>query len=328
MSEVMGRSGHGARISEPVPWHDRYRQDPAAHHVHTFEMQVDGRRVVYGQAGSGPPVLFLHGWGLHPDTYRRALARLAAGGVRVLAPALPGFGGSDPLPGGPRSLEQLAEWVGAFVEAAEVDEPVGLAGHSMGGGVATVLAHRRPDLVRCLVLVNAVGAPTWSATVGRTRLLAERPWWDWGLHLTADLRSVRSSTVAARAILAAVLANATRRPASFWLAADVARRADCSAELAELGRRRLPVAVVWSSSDGVVPRAAFEETCALLGRPATVEVPGGHSWLVADPDAFAQVTVPVLVPSASSCRQQWRRPASHRAPRVQAHGTPPASRPV
>ncbi|MCA1713521.1 MAG: alpha/beta fold hydrolase, partial [Actinobacteria bacterium] len=62
-------------------------------------MSVSGRNAFYAEAGDGPPIVFLHGWGLSNRTYARALPGLAAGGARVIAPALPGFGRSDDLPG-------------------------------------------------------------------------------------------------------------------------------------------------------------------------------------------------------------------------------------
>ncbi len=54
---------------------------------------------VYGVAGEGPPVLFLHGWALNHRSYRHALRRLARSGVTVYAPSMPGFGGTAELPG-------------------------------------------------------------------------------------------------------------------------------------------------------------------------------------------------------------------------------------
>ena len=54
---------------------------------------VAGLRVM--EAGDGEPLLFLHGWGLSPRAYADGIAKLGTGGVRVIAPALPGFDGSD-----------------------------------------------------------------------------------------------------------------------------------------------------------------------------------------------------------------------------------------
>ena len=38
---------------------------------------VEGRLALYGEAGEGLPVVFLHGWGLGQHAYRRPLKRLA-----------------------------------------------------------------------------------------------------------------------------------------------------------------------------------------------------------------------------------------------------------
>src|SRR5580693_6727885 len=84
---------------------------------------VDGRPASYGVAGSGLPVLFLHGWGLSEHSYRRPLRRLVGMGCRVWAPALPGFGGSAHLPRREMSFAGYAEWVRAFMEAAGIDGP-------------------------------------------------------------------------------------------------------------------------------------------------------------------------------------------------------------
>ena len=61
-------------------------------------VMVEGHRVRYGVAGAGPTALFLHGWGLRPNAYRRAIEAMGAAGCRVFAPSLPGFGGTRELP--------------------------------------------------------------------------------------------------------------------------------------------------------------------------------------------------------------------------------------
>src|ERR1700688_4955798 len=148
---------------------------------------VQGRVALYGTAGQGLPVLFLHGWGLGQHAYKRALKRLVHLGCQVFAPALPGFGGTADLPARDLSFAGYASWVAEFLEAVGVDEPVFAVGHSFGGGVAIKLAHDYPDKVRYLVLVNSVGGSTWSSAGSRVRSMAERPLWDCGIHFQEDL---------------------------------------------------------------------------------------------------------------------------------------------
>src|SRR5690242_14795292 len=78
---------------------------------------VQGRPALYGVAGEGLPVLFIHGWGLGQHAYKRALKRLVHLGCRVFAPALPGFGGTPDLPSESFSIKGYGEWVADFVTA-------------------------------------------------------------------------------------------------------------------------------------------------------------------------------------------------------------------
>ena len=115
------------------------------------ETVVNGRPAFYGEAGSGPGILFLHGWGLDHKAYKRALSRLVRAGLHVYAPALPGFGRTAGLKDRPIGLSSYGDWVATFLDAVGVTSPVLVMGHSFGGGVAVTLAHDHPDHVRALV---------------------------------------------------------------------------------------------------------------------------------------------------------------------------------
>src|SRR5260370_25556317 len=105
------------------------------HHLEPRSTEVDGRPASYSVGGDGFPVLFLHGWGLAEQSYRRALKRLVVQGCRVYAPSLPGFGGTPGLPREQRTMDGYASWVRAFMAASEVSEPTLVIGHSFGGGI-------------------------------------------------------------------------------------------------------------------------------------------------------------------------------------------------
>ena len=254
---------------------------------------VDGRSALYGVAGAGLPVVFLHGWGLGQHAYKRALKRLVRLGCQVFAPALPGFGGTADLPGDQFSLEGYARWVDRFLATVGVTEPVFLIGHSFGGGVSIQLAHDHSDRVRYLVLVNSVGGSAWTSKGNVVRSMAQRPLWDWGLHFPSDLLPVRQVTRVLPVVLEDALPNLLRNPRAMWKVANLARRADLTDELEELKRRKLPVVVLWGESDRIIPKASFDALCAAIGSEGEV-VAGNHSWLLADPDAFGEVMTNVV----------------------------------
>jgi lipase len=96
--------------------------------------------------GEGEPLVCLHGVTNYGGHFRRLAARLP--GRRVLAPDLRGHGRSGREP--PWRLEQHLEDVLETVG----EEPRDWCGHSFGGRLCVLLANRRPELVRRLVLLD------------------------------------------------------------------------------------------------------------------------------------------------------------------------------
>jgi pimeloyl-ACP methyl ester carboxylesterase len=269
------------------------RVPPPEDHLVWQSTTVRGRPALYGVAGTGIPLLFLHGWGLAHHAYKRPLKRLVQLGCRVYAPAQPGFGGTPDLPKDELTLAGYAAWVDDFLTAVGASEPLIVVGHSFGGGVATQVAHDFPKRVRSLVLVNSIGGSVWSGEGGQARKLAQRPLWDWGLHFPSDLLPVPQITKVLPVVLEDAVPNMLRNPRAMWRVAQVARTADLTAELEELKRRRLPVVVLWGDRDRIIPKSSFDALCAAIGSQGEV-VSGNHSWLLADPDAFGEVMTNVV----------------------------------
>lgn len=265
------------------------------HRLEWRHVEVDGREVDFATTrGEGRPVVFLHGWGLNHRSYRHALGGLARLGMRVYAPAMPGFGGTADLPAEDFSLAGYARWVDRFLTAVGVTEPVVLIGHSFGGGVAIQLAHDVVGRVSQLVLVNSIGGSAWTDRRGRERHMRDRPLWDWGLHLQADTFSLRQLTRIAPVIVADALPNVLRQPRSLWQVGRLARDADLGAELRELRKRRMPVTILWGRHDTVLPQAGLESMRAALGNRAVRTVDGSHSWLLVNPGRFAEELTNIL----------------------------------
>ena len=259
------------------------------------DVDVDGATMRVMEAGTGDPLLFLHGWGLTPRSYRDGIVRLTAAGVRVIAPALPGFGGSAGPPLWAVDLQTYAGRIARLLDVLAVEQPVFVAGHSFGGGVALQLATDRPDRVRSLTLINTVGgAPD------RRRGVIDKSWLAWGLGTLGELDArglVRSLPAMARDFLP----NALRRPLTMALAARVALTASLAGPARDLVDRGLPVLFIWADSDRVIAPGALGEIVTNL--PAEV-VEGHHGWLLTDPEAFSSLLRNALVVHAMLERKQ------------------------
>jgi pimeloyl-ACP methyl ester carboxylesterase len=237
--------------------------------------------------------VFLHGWGLGYRSYKRGLKRLVELGLRVYAPALPGFAGTPDLPPDDRSMQGYARWTTDFLDAVGVDEPLTLVGHSFGGGVAIVTAHRLRDRVARLVLVNSIGGSVWTSNGSRERPMSERPLWDWGLHFQADAMPLRQLRRVVPVILEDALPNLLRNAGSVIRVAGLARRADLTRELEDLRNWRVPVVILWGENDKVLPELSFRSLRDALGGEC-ITVPGNHGWLLADPAAFGEVMTNIV----------------------------------
>ena len=119
------------------------------------EMWLHGHRLVYRVAGSGPPLLLVHGLFEDSLTWRKVIPRLARTHT-VIAPDLFGHGESDAprhadySPGGHAGvLRDLLEVLG--------HHRVTIVGHSLGGGIAMSFAYCYPARVHRLALISSGG---------------------------------------------------------------------------------------------------------------------------------------------------------------------------
>lgn len=122
---------------------------PAARSV-----RADGLRIALREAGTGRPLVCVHGNAASSRWFAELLAAPPAG-WRVLAPDLPNHGASAPLPA-PITIPAYADALAALMGALGLERPVVL-GHSMGGAVAQALAAARPGRLAGLVLVASPG---------------------------------------------------------------------------------------------------------------------------------------------------------------------------
>ncbi len=249
-------------------------------------VEVAGSNVRLMEAGAGEPLLFLHGWGLTPRIYTRALAHLYGEGVRVIAPALPGYAGSDPPPRGGYTLDWYAARVEQLLEVLGITTPVFMAGHSLGGGVAIRFATNHPEWVRSLTLVDPVGgSPSKMGRRTTAEVMTHRPFWQWavGAVREADPRLLPRLVPG---VLRDFVPSAIRQPVSMLLSGVKALTADLADEARDLVDSGLPVIFVWGEQDQLMMPGAFAAIESAV--PANI-VRGRHGWLLSDPEQFGSV---------------------------------------
>ena len=261
-------------------------------------------------AGDGVPVLLLHGVP-ETSTVWRDLAPALADGRRVLAPDLPGLGGSAYT--GPYDVPSLVRQLAALVDQ-EVGGPVDVVGHDWGGSLALALAGARPELIRRLCVANA---PYRSVPLLRA---AHIPFF--ALPALPELLFRAAGRRAVRAMFA--LAWKAPRPLDPEAMAEyLAAYSDPLRVQAMLGYYRaatrprvaalLPgragpegaprvqaeaMLVLWGAKDPVLPIRTGEDVVRDLGPDAVmVTVPGaGHFVVEEAPDVVLEVLTDFLAP--------------------------------
>jgi 2-hydroxy-6-oxonona-2,4-dienedioate hydrolase len=138
---------------------------------------VNGIRTRVLEAGSGYPLILLHGTGGHAETYLRNIGPLSQH-FRVLAVDMVGHGYTDRIDGD-YTMDTFADHVAGLIDAIGA-ETAFLSGESLGGGVSCWTALKYPDKIRALSLNTGIlarpdekGLKDLADIEARTRKLAE-----------------------------------------------------------------------------------------------------------------------------------------------------------
>lgn len=153
-------------MTAPPPYAHRLRRLP----VQRREIELRGATTaywVYGTEAADTTMIAVHGFRGEHHGLEPVLAYLPE--VRVIAPDLPGFGESGPLPGRTHDLEAYAEWLGAF--AAAVAPGAVILGHSFGS-IVSAAAVARGLVTPRLILLNPIGSPALEGPKGMLTRLA------------------------------------------------------------------------------------------------------------------------------------------------------------
>jgi haloalkane dehalogenase len=116
-------------------------------------------RIAHLERGSGPAVLFMHGFPLNSFQWRDVIEDLAPA-RRCLAPDLMGLGYSEIAAEQDISFESQAKMLAAFLDDKNARQ-VDIVANDSGGGMSQVFAAAYPERVRSLTLTNCEVADLW-----------------------------------------------------------------------------------------------------------------------------------------------------------------------
>lgn len=126
--------------------------------------------------GEGEAVVLLHGFPENTHSWRHQIPTLAAGGYRVLAPDLRGYGASDaPSEVADYAFPHLLGDIVGLLDASGVDR-AHIVGHDWGGSIAWAIAALMPARVRSLTILNSPH-PVASAETRQVTEQAQKSWY-------------------------------------------------------------------------------------------------------------------------------------------------------
>ncbi len=242
-------------------------------------------------AGSGPPLLLVHGFPLDHSMWDAQIAHCAATHT-VIAPDLRGFGASDATTG-TVTMARFADDLAELLVELGIAEPVCLCGLSMGGYIAFEFFRRHRSRLNRLVLCD-------------TRAAADSPEARAQRYETADRVTLEGPVFLAESMPERMYAPRTHRQQPELVAAtrDTIRRAPRSgvaaasrgmAEREEatrwLGEIDLPTLVVAGEHDAISPAAEMQAFASQI--PGARFVPLAHAGHMA-PQEQPQAFNPVL----------------------------------
>lgn len=256
------------------------------------ELQVGDHRWSVLEAGDPdkPLLVMVHGFVGSKENWLPLMRELGKS-YRIVAPDLPGWGGSERKDGadyGPvAQMQRLAAFLRTFKR-----KPALLVGHSMGGQIVGLLAARHPGLVERVALMSSAGVRFEENAFANAVLAGENPY---QVTSRAELRRFLGIVFTDPPFVPwpadEAMVRRRRADAAFeqQVLEQIGRGPDALVLEDELGRIRAPVLLLWCRDDKVIDVSAAETFRRGLADSTTVILSGcGHMPLMAQPRQVAE----------------------------------------
>jgi pimeloyl-ACP methyl ester carboxylesterase len=255
--------------------------------------------VAYLDRGTGPTILLVHGFPLDHTMWSAQIDALTPH-FRVIAPDLRGFGQSslgevDSHEG--VSMERYADDLVELLHALAIDEPIVLAGFSMGGYVAWQFVRNHGSRLRALVQCDTrAAADSDEARSGRLKMAENVA--EWGSGRVAEMMEPKlfaPQTLDAQPAVVATVRKVIEITAPAAIAAaqrGMATRPDMTSFLPSI---QVPTLLVGGTEDAISPPDEMRSIAAKIPSAEFVEIhAAGHMTTMENPAAVNDVLLEFL----------------------------------
>jgi pimeloyl-ACP methyl ester carboxylesterase len=256
------------------------------------EVDLPAGRIRYREAGSGKPIVFVHGYLVDGRLWDGVVDRLSDR-FRCLAPDWPIGAQQIPMkPGADLSPPGIAATIASFLEALDLED-VTIVGNDSGGAMSQVLVTRHPERIGRLVLTNCDTHENFPPGMFKAMVpLAKLPGGMAALSL--PFRSAAISRVAfkpfARTRIPDELIASWMQPGTH----DPGVRRDLRKVTAGMDKRHtleaarrlrgsdLPILLTWAPGDKYFPLSYAERLAGYAGNARIVHIPDAKTFVPID----------------------------------------------
>lgn len=251
------------------------------------KISINGLKVNYKVAGSGQPLLVLHGWGGSSDSWLLVQRIISKEDFQVIVPDFPGFGKSITPPNA-WSIGDYTNFILKLIETLKIDNFF-LLGHSFGGRVAIKFATQYPEKIKSLILCDSAGIR------GKPSLKARI------IFLTAMIGNALLSPQifarfkdSARNVFYGFIRKRDYAKANGVMKETIKKVLDEDL-LADLAKIKIRTLIIWGKNDKMVPvkyAGIFKERIANSRLEIMPKV--GHSPHIEEPEKLAKIILNFL----------------------------------
>ena len=246
----------------------------------TFTGKTGIKTKYYDSGVNKPALVFIHGGMSHPLKNYGTVIHTLAKNYRIIAPEVPGFT-NDYYPDKFLGLDELAIFFNELLEKAQLPQYY-IIGHSMGGGIAILMATNNPRALR-VIASNSAGHPLQLSENGLALSMISKV-----IHQSYSKQGIKMFKKLYHGLKEVADGKMDKKNrTSFALkSAHYAMGKDYSNLLSKVAS---PTLLIHAKKDNLFKRPDAQYLLKLIPKSTLVEVDGYHDWAMDEQNQFAKL---------------------------------------